>query len=165
MTPRHNDSSDIMGGVLTVAAQNARRGNDIVTAAAQVIAKRVALGMKAALDPARADHVEFARMVPEKMEAFSTAGMAMLTQSGQANRQMISLASDEFMTAARATIAMTGCASPAALAEEQGRFVRAWFSRSTSSFLTMGMLALNAQAAAMAPIRQAVVANAERLCR
>ena len=35
----------------------------------------------------RADHVEFARIVPEKLEAFSAVGMVMLNQSRQASRQ------------------------------------------------------------------------------
>jgi hypothetical protein len=53
--------------------------------------------------------------------------------------------------------------TPAAWAEAQSRFARAWFSRATSSLNMMGMLMLTAQAAAMAPIRQTVAANAERL--
>ena len=43
--------------------------------------------------------------------------MVMLKQSGQANRQMMRFASDEVMTTARATVEMTGCSSPAAVAE------------------------------------------------
>jgi hypothetical protein len=102
-------------------------------------------------------------MVPEKVQAFSAAGMVMLNQSGEASRQMMRLASEEVMTTACATIEMTGCSSPAAWAEAQSRFVRAWFSRATSSLNMMGMLVLTAQAAAMAPIRQTVDANAKRL--
>ncbi len=60
---------------------------------------------------------------------------------------------------------MTGCSSPAAVAEVQGRFARAWFDRAASNFIAIGMLALGAQDAVMAPIRQTVVANAERLSR
>jgi hypothetical protein len=123
----------------------------------------VALGLAAVLDPMHADHVEFARMVPEKVQAFSAAGMVMVKQSGEASRQMMRLASEEVMTTACATIKMTGCCSPAAWAEAQSRFARAWFGRATSSLNTMGMLMLTAQAAAMAPIRQTVAANAERL--
>jgi hypothetical protein len=158
-------TADTMSDLLTVATQNAMRGSDIVVATTQVIAKRVGLGLAAAFNPLRADHVEFARMVPEKVETFSAAGMILLKESGQANRQLIRLASDQAMTTARATIEMTGCSSPVALAEAQGRFARAWFDRVTSSFITMGLLALTTQAAAMAPIRQTVVANAERLGR
>jgi O-methyltransferase involved in polyketide biosynthesis len=167
MTSNSGDISSVgsVGGVLTAATQNAKHGDDIARATSHVIAKRVALGMAAAFDPLQADHVEFARIIPEKVEAFSTAGMVMLKQSGQAGRQMIRLASDEVMTAARALIEMTGCSSPVALAEAQSRFARAWFSRAASSFIALGALALASQAATMAPIRQTVVANAERLGR
>jgi O-methyltransferase involved in polyketide biosynthesis len=165
MTPAIGNISsvDATDGIFAMARQNACRGNDIVKATTKVIAKRVALGLAAALDPVHADHGEFARMVPEKVEAFSAAGMVMLKQSGEASQQMMRLASREVMTTAFATIEMTGCSGPAAWAEAQGRFARAWLSRATSSLDTMGMLVLTAQAAAMAPIRQTVVANSERL--
>jgi hypothetical protein len=155
--------ADTTSGILAMARQNASRGNDLAKATRRIIAKRVALGLAAALDPMHADHVEFARMVPEKVQAFSAAGMVMLNQSGEASRQMMRLASEEVMTTACATIEMTGCSSPLAWAEAQSRFARAWFSRATSSLNMMGMLMLTAQAAAMAPIRQTVAANAERL--
>jgi hypothetical protein len=158
-------TADAIGGFLAAAAQNARCGGDIALAATHVVARRVALGMAATFNPLWADRAEFSRMVPEKVEAFSSAGMVMLKQSGQANRQMMRSASDEVLTTARATIEMTGCSSPAALAEAQSRFARAWFARVTSSWIAMGVRVFEAQSAAMSPIRQTVVANAERLGR
>jgi hypothetical protein len=97
----HDSTMDAMGGFLAAATQNARCRGDIAIATTRVIAKRVALGMAATFNPLRADRAEFSRMVPEKVEAFSTAGMVMLKQSGQANRQMMRFASDEVMTTAR----------------------------------------------------------------
>jgi hypothetical protein len=155
--------ADTPHSILAMARQNAGHGNDLAKATTKIIAKRVALGLAAAWDPMHADHVELARMVPEKIEAFSAAGMVMLKQSGEAGREMMRMASEEVMTTACATMEMTGCSGPAAWAEAQSRFGRAWLSRATSSLNTMGMLVLTAQAAAMAPIRQTVVANAERL--
>jgi O-methyltransferase involved in polyketide biosynthesis len=146
----------------TMANQNASRGGDI---ASQVIAKRVALGIAGAADPLGADHVEFARMVPEKVEAFSAAGMVMLEQSAHAGRQIMRLASDEVMTAVHATMEMTACTGPASFAELQGKFARAWFNRITSGFITMGIMVLAAQAAAMTPIQETVLGNADRLGR
>jgi O-methyltransferase involved in polyketide biosynthesis len=165
MNANCNDSpsADTIEGVLNAAAQNAKGGGDIARATRKVVARRMALGMAAAIDPLRADHAEFARMVPEKVEAFSSAGMAMLRQSDRAGRHMMRYASDEVMTSARATIEMIGCSGPAALAESQGRFARAWVDRATSGFIALGMLAVTAQAAAMTQIRKTVVANAERL--
>ena len=101
-----------IGDMFAIATRNASTGGDLAITASQIVAKRVALGIAAAMDPLRADHAEFERMVPEKVEAFSVAGMIMLEQSGQANRQMTRLASDAAMATARATIAMTGCSSP-----------------------------------------------------
>jgi hypothetical protein len=146
-----------MDKVLSAATENAKHGGDIARAAGQVIAKRVALGIAAAFNPLQADHAEFARIIPEKVEAFSTAGMA--------RRHIIHLASDEVIATARATIEMTRCVSPAALAEVQSRFACAWFSRTASSWIALGALAMASQAATMAPIRQTVVADAERLDR
>jgi hypothetical protein len=167
MTPLNDDiaAAVLMGGFLAAATQNARCGGEIAVATGQVIGKRVALGMAAGFNPRPADRAEFSRMVPEKVEAFSSAGMVMLKQSGQAGRQMLRHASDEVMTTARAAIEMTACSNPAALMEAQGRFARAWFGRAASRWVAMGLGAIEAQSAAMAPIRQTVVANAERLGR
>ncbi len=161
-----NDSTvDRMAGLLAAATHNARCGGDIAIATSRVIAERLSLAMAATFNPLGADHAAFSRMVPEKVEAFSTAGLVMLKQSSQANRHMMRVAADEVLTTARATIEMSRCCKPAALAEAQGRYARAWFSRMTSGWIAMGILAFEAQSAAMAPIRQTVVANAERLAR
>lgn len=151
------------GKALTAVRENANSGGDLAVAAGQVIAKRLALGMAAVLNPLRGDYVELARIVPEKVEAFSTASVIMFKRSAQANREMTRFASDEVITTARATLAMAGCSSPEALAATQSKFAREWFDRAASGFLAMGMLALSAQAAAMTPIRKAVIANVERL--
>lgn len=158
-------NENIIGGVLTAATQNATHTGDIARAMSLVVTKRMVLGMAAAFDPLQADHAEFALIIPEKVEAFSNTGMAILRQSGQAGRQLVDLASDEVMTTACAAMEMAGCLSPTALAIAQSRYVRAWFSRAGSSFIALGVLALATQAATMAPIREAVVANAERFDR
>jgi hypothetical protein len=160
-----NDASvaGATSGFLAAAAVNARCGGEIAVATGEVIAKRVALGMAATLNPMQADLAEFSRMVPEKLEAFSAAGMVMLTQSGQANRHMLRSASEEVMATAHATLQLTGCATPTALAEAHGSLVRAWFTRAMMHWIALGVRTCEAQSAAMAPIRQTVVANAQRL--
>jgi hypothetical protein len=152
-------------GVLDAAARNASHSNDLAIASGQIIAKRVALGVAAAFDPMQADHVEFGRMMPEKIEAFSAAGMIMLQQSSQAGEHITRFASDALMTATQATVALAGCLSPAAMAETQGRFALEFLERAASNFFALGMLALGAQQAAMVPFQQTVAANAERLVR
>lgn len=152
-----------LNGVLDAATRNADTSNGLAVAAGQIIAKRVALGVAAALDPLSADHVEFGRMMPEKMEAFSAAGMIMLEQSNQAGWAITRLASNEVMTTARATIEIAASAGTVAMAEAQVRFAAAWFDRTAANFFAMGLLALRAQAAAMEPIQRTVKANTRRL--
>jgi hypothetical protein len=165
MTPVTTDESAVpaLGGFLAAAARNATCGGEIAVATGQVVARRVALGVAATFNPLQADRAEFSRMVPEKVEAFSSAGMVMLEQSGQTNRHIMRSASDEVMTTARATIEMTGCSNPAALMAAQGRFARAWFARAAANWIALGIRTFEAQSEAMAPIRRTVVANAERL--
>jgi hypothetical protein len=165
MTSSNDDisSTETIGSVSAEAAKSVRDRGDLAVAAGQIIARRFMLGLAGAFDPLRADHEELARIVPEKVEAFSAAGMIMLEQSNLAHRQITRFASDEVITSARATMAMAGCIGPMALAAEQGLFALAWFDRVISSCIAMGTLALNAPAAAMAPIRQRVEANVERL--
>ncbi len=152
-----------MGGVSAMAIDNMACGDDIARASRHVITKRVALGMKAALRPHQADHVEFARIIPEKVEAFSAAGKVMMQKSDEANRKILDDVSFDVANAANAALAMSQCANPADLAAAQGKFAYEWMGRATSRMIAMGVFAMSTQAAALAPIRQTVVDNAERL--
>jgi O-methyltransferase involved in polyketide biosynthesis len=145
------------------ATRSIGRNNDLANTAGKIVKKRVALGMKTALNPQRADHDEFARMVPEKVEAFSAAGVIMLQQSNHANQQIMRMASDEVSATGRAVIGLAGCRSPEALFEAQAKFARAALNRAASNFITISMLALNSHDAILAPIRQTVAVNTERL--
>jgi hypothetical protein len=157
------DETETIDHVIAAATQTAERGSDLAMAAGQIVAKRVALGVAAAVDPLRADHAEFGRMVPEKVEAISAAGMIMLAQSSDASFEISRRASDEVMRAAAATLEMVTCTNPAALVEAQSKFAIEWLDRVAANAIAMGMLALRAHDAAMAPIRDTVAANAERL--
>lgn len=152
-------------GVLDAVTRNASDSNDLGFAAGQIIAKRVALGVAAALNPLQADHAEFARVVPEKVEAFSAAGMIMFAQSNQAGWELTRLASDEVMTTAQATLEIASCAHPLAMAEAQGQFALDWCNRVAANFFTMGLLALGVQQATMVPFQETIAANTERLVR
>jgi hypothetical protein len=152
-----------MGGVSALAIHNMTCGDDIARASRHVIRKRVTLGVQAALRPHRADHAEFAKIIPEKVEAFSAAGKVIMQKSDEAGRQMIEDLSLEVATAASAVVSMSQCPNPVDLAAAQGRFAYGWMGRATSRFIEMGMFAMAAQAAAMEPIRQTVVENSERL--
>jgi hypothetical protein len=58
---------------------------------------------------------------------------------------------------------MATCPDPVSMLAAQGRFVSAWWQRTTANMMTLGMMALSAQAATLTPIRLAVAANTERL--
>ena len=152
-------------GMITAATRNASSSNALAVAAGQVIARRVALGVAAAFDPLTADHAEFGRMVPEKMQAFSAAGMVALEQSNRAGWEITRLAAGEVVTTARATFSLAACTGPMAMAEAQGQFASAWFNRAASNFFAIGLLALGVQQAAMVPIEQTIAANTQRLAR
>ena len=165
MTSLNDDQIDVgtIDGMFSEATRIAGRSNDLVITAGQIVAQRMALGVKGALNPSQADHDEFARMVPEKVEAFSAAGMIMLKQSNQAAQHVMRFASEEVLASTRATLGMVSSTRPTSLMEAHGEFGRAWFGRVTSNFIAMSMLMMKAQDAVMAPIRQTVAANAERL--
>jgi hypothetical protein len=152
-----------IGDMLDLATRTAGSSNDLAIAAGQVIARRVALGVAAAVNPMAADHAEFARMVPEKVEAFSAAGLAMLEHSGEVGNQISHFASHEMMSTARATVEMAICSNPLAMLKAQDRFVRAWWDRAAANMMALGMMALSAQAATLSPLQLAVAANSERL--
>jgi hypothetical protein len=155
--------NETIGDMVDLATRTAGSGSDLAIAAGQVVAKRVALGVAAAANPMAADHAEFARMVPEKLQAFSAAGMAMFEHSGEVGNRITRFASDEVMTTARATIEMATCFDPLSILEAQSRFMCAWWERTTANIMTLGMMSLSAQAAALSPIELAVAANTERL--
>jgi hypothetical protein len=150
-------------GMLAEASNNAGRSSELATASSQIVAKRIALGISAAMNPLKADHAEFARMVPEKVEAFSSASAILFEQAGKACQRMTRTMSEEIFATARASVAMASCPSPTLLAQAQTTFMRLWCDRVTTNLIKMGMSALSAQEAAMTPIRRTIAANTERL--
>jgi O-methyltransferase involved in polyketide biosynthesis len=156
-------SPETLTGMLEKASRSVSRSSELANASSQIVARRMALGIAAAMNPLKADHVEFARMAPEKVEAFSAASVILFEHSGKASQRMTRVVSEEIFATARASVAMASCPNPASLAQAQNTFVRSWCDRVTTNFIKMGMLALSAQEAAMAPIRQTIAANSERL--
>jgi Phasin protein len=154
-----------LGNAMSVAGTNARKTGDLFKAASHVVAKRMTLGAAAMSDPLNADHVEFAKIIPEKTRAFSEAGMAWLQWSGEVAAQMASFAASEMAAVAQATVAIASCRTPADAIARQSSFASAWFARSLSRSISLGSLAMRAQGAAMAPVHRVAAANARRLNR
>ena len=158
-----NTNTASIGGVFAAATLNASRSGDLALAAGQVVAKRVALGVVGALNPVEADHAEFARMMPEKIEAFSAAGVALRQHTDHVARELSRLASDELQAAAHAATSLAGCKTPGALAAAQHALMVGWFERTAANVIALGMLTLQAQEAAMAPLHAQVATNVDRL--
>jgi hypothetical protein len=157
------DQNDGLGAVIAAATLTASRTGELARSSGEVVARRVALGVAGALSPSTADHAEFARMVPEKLEAFTAMGTILRKQSDHVGRELTRLAADELEATARATLAFAGCMTPAALGAAQHGFVVAWFERAAANLVALGMLTLNAQEAAMAPLHAQVAENVGRL--
>jgi hypothetical protein len=151
------------GKALVVAVKSASKTAAFIEASGNVIAKRMTLGATAMIDPLNADHIEFAKIMPEKTKAFSEAGMIWLQWSGEVAEQMAGFAAAEMATVAQAAIAMTNCRTPAGMLATQSSFATAWLARALSQSMALGALAMRSQDAAMAPIHRAVTANAKRL--
>ena len=154
-----------LGHATRIAGTNGRKGGELAVAAGQVIAKRAALAAAAMVDPLNADLVEFARIIPERTTAFSSAGMAWLRGSSEAAQRMSAFTASELAKAATAAVAIAGRKTPAGIMAAQSRFATAWFARVFSQSIALGSLAMKSQSAAMAPIYRAAVQNARRLGR
>ena len=81
------------------------------------------------VNPFNADHAEFARMVPEKAQAFADAGTAILQRSSDVVQQMANYAVTEMSIAMTSTVGMIACRTPVALAAAQSKFLLGWLSR------------------------------------
>jgi hypothetical protein len=145
------------------AGHNSSQAMELAMAATEVVFRRMTLGGLAMVYPLDADHGEFARMVPEKTQAFSDAGSIMISQSARISQDMTRLFTDEMTLAAEATTAALTTLNPARIIAAQTDAGMSWAARLASLPGTMCLLALQAHAAVMAPIHRAATDNVERL--
>jgi hypothetical protein len=137
---------------LDVIGATGRRAADTVQAAHEVIASRTGMMSDAARSPFTVDHAELARMVPEKVAAFSASGNAVM----QAWWTMQA----DYMAQAQKMSLMMMRGGPSTPAE----FTDLW--------TRPGVNALHALEAgsrlgrdALAPVHKAATANARRLSK
>lgn len=154
-----------LGHAISAGRKSVRKTGELSMAAAQVVTRRMALGATAMIDPLNADHVEFARIIPEKITALSDAGMSWLLWSGKAAGQLSAIAANEMAIAAETTVAIASCRTPAGALAAQINFATAWLSRALSHSIALGAMTLQSQEAAMAPVHRTVTANVRRLSR
>ncbi len=142
---------------------NATQAGEMTAATARVLTKRLTLGAEAIADPARADHAEFARLVPEKAQAFSQSGLGLMLASQEIGRQLTGFLADETKNLAETTLAIARCRTTAEALDIQMHFATNWAARVFSQSVTLGLLTLRSQAAVLRPIHHTVTGNARRL--
>ena len=115
---------------------------ELMMATGEVVQSRSQTIAAACRDPAGADHRELARMVPEKVQAFSQAHAALARDAGAIQSEWLKLAS----------MSMSGALlSPAGALD--------WWQRSARLVDTMAGTA----GKAMTPVHRAATGNAKRL--
>jgi hypothetical protein len=157
------DSGTAMADFFSTAGHNSSQTTELTLAAAEVVFRRMTLGGFALVNPAAADHAEFARMVPEKTRAFSDAGSILISRSEQIRQEMGRFIADAMTLAAQASTAVLTARNPVSMIAVHVDAGVSWAARLATLPRVMSLLALEAQAAAMAPIHRAATENVERL--
>jgi len=156
-------NSTQMVEVLSSAGRNASGSGQLALASAEVVMRRMALGGSAMLNPAKADHGEFARMVPEKARAFTDAGKILFGQAALIGQECARFAAEEVMIAARSAAGLMFGAGPAGFLAGQSAAAIASAQRFATQTGAICLMALTAQAEAMASIHRVAADNVDRL--
>ena len=149
--------------MLASATRNSSQTGELAMAAAEVVLRRMTLGGFALVNPAGADHAEFARMVPEKAKAFTDAGSVLASQSARMGEAMARFLVEESALMAKAAGSVLAGGHPGGMVAAQAEVAMAWVGRMAVQSGAMCLLALEAQGAALAPIHLAATGNATRL--
>lgn len=149
--------------LLASAGRNSSQTSELAMAATEVVMRRMALGGIAMVNPATADHAEFAMMVPEKTKAFADAGAALATQSARLGEAMARYMVEESAILARTAGSVMAGGHPGGMLLAQAQAAMAWAGRMAAQTNAVCLLALEAQGATLAPIHRTATANATRL--
>ncbi|WP_027133612.1 phasin family protein [Geminicoccus roseus] len=149
--------------LFSTAGRNSSQTSELAYASTEVVLHRMRLGGIAAVDPANADHREFARMLPEKVRAFQDAGSVLLGHSTQMGQEMAKLMVDEARHAAASATAVLTSGSPAGMLAAQASAAMSFAERLVAQAGALWQMSLDAQAAAVAPIHRAATDNVARL--
>ena len=165
MTSKRHLSQDVrrVRRSLAAAGRITLKSAALAMAASQVVARRSALGVSALSDPARADHLELSRIVPEKVSAIGNATVGIALRSSEIARQIIRYTGTERVMLASAVGALAQCRTPAAIAAIQAQFTTAWFFRTLSHAIAVNEIGIRAWGDLVAPLHRTVMSNALRL--
>lgn len=148
---------------VSIAGKTSTQTGELTVAAAEVVFRRMTLGLFAMINPGAADHDEFARMVPEKTRAFSDSGSVLFTKSMQIGQRLSQYLADETSHAADTVTAILTSRTPVDIMAVQADGAIAWFGRMAAQAEAMCLRSLEAQGAAMAPIHRTATDNVTRL--
>jgi hypothetical protein len=156
-------SGAAMDDFLSAARCNSSQILELTLAAAEVVFRRMTLGGFAMINPAGADHDEFARLVPEKTRAFSDAGSILISRVTQIGQKVTRFIAEEITLASQAATMVITRPDPVGTIVVQADAGISWATRLAMLPPAICLLALEAQAAALAPIHRAATDNVERL--
>jgi hypothetical protein len=146
-------------------ARSAVAAGELATASGSVIARRSALMGAALADPVGADHREFARMAPEKVDALSLAATAAFGRWWGIQREWIDYATEEAAHAMRTVAEFSLTPTPLHALEAQANYVAGVLDRAAHHGASITASALAASDATILPIHRRATANARRLAR
>jgi hypothetical protein len=147
------------------AARTARAGQELLQASGDVIARRLEIVADGLRDPLKADLREISLMGSEKVEALSASASAGLNGALGLAATTAAVAARETAAAQGALNAVLTAATPVEAALAQSRWATAAMGRAVSDSWAFGSTMLKLQAATLAPIHAAAMANAKRLKR
>ena len=145
------------------ASRAALKGSALAQATSHVVAKQALFQLSAIVNPPAADHVEFGRIVPQKIAAFRASAITLMRCSQEIAQQATRFATSEMANATAAAADLARCRTPAAIVAVQSRFATGWFFRALSQSIAVGALAMRSYGDVMAPVHQVAVRNSRRL--
>ncbi|WP_332657062.1 phasin family protein [Brevundimonas sp.] len=145
------------------ATRTALAGHELLQASGDVIARRLEIVAEAVRDPLKADLREMSLMGSEKVEALTASASAGLNGAMNLAATTAAVAARETAAAQGAFNAVLTAGTPVEAALAQGRWATAAMGRAVSDSWALGSTMLKLQAATLAPIHAAAVANAKRL--
>lgn len=152
-----------MNSMARSVGRSAVAATELSAAAGKVIARRVALGVSAMADPLGADHAEFGRMVPEKVDALTAASAAIARVSLATLGENARRSAGDITLASRAMMDFALSRSPAGLMAAQNRLAESWLRQGYAQSMALWATGLRFHEAALAPFHRAATRNARRL--
>lgn len=145
------------------AGAAALAGQEMLEASHAVIARRLEIAQGMMTRPSAAGLIEMGLMGSEKVEAFSSAGASLAAAASEIAGKAARVTQREAEAFQQAGARALAAETPAALAAVQAGYLTGLWSRAWSDALALGAASVTAQAEALKPIRDAAVANAQRL--